>query len=169
VSPLRESEKEKIALEHQAAKLFMRLYESQFNIEIRHIWHNAPAKPDVSCYLNGQQLDLEIAHLYSSESEAMAVLGRPLSLNMQRELALMAQTPDDEHLTTALSRLLSQKYKKKYTSERVWLVIRNASSLWHRPELELALHQLQTPKNQPFEQVWLVCDYFGKEGLCQIG
>lgn len=69
---------EKIALEHQAAKLFMRLYQHKFGVKMQHIWHNEPAKPDVSCYLEQQRLDLEIAHLYGSEAEAMKILGREL-------------------------------------------------------------------------------------------
>ena len=73
------SEQEKIALEHQAARLFMRWYERNTGIRIRHIWHNEPQKPDVSCYLDGARLDLEIAHLYGSEEEAMQILGRNLS------------------------------------------------------------------------------------------
>jgi len=60
---------EKIYLEHEAARLFMRFYEKQTGIPMRHIWHNLPRKPDVSCYLNDSKLDLEIAHIYGSEAE----------------------------------------------------------------------------------------------------
>ena len=70
---------EKIRLEHEAARLFMRLYQRRYGVSMRHIWHNEPAKPDVSCYLEQQRLDLEIAHLYGSEAEAMQLLGRDLS------------------------------------------------------------------------------------------
>ncbi|CCQ11519.1 hypothetical protein PALB_24180 [Pseudoalteromonas luteoviolacea B = ATCC 29581] len=164
----RESEKEKVALEHDAAKLFMKLYEKQYDIPMRHIWHNIPSKPDVSCYLGETKLDLEIAHLYASEAEAMAVLGRALSIETQRELAMMALTPVSEHLHTALGRLLKQKYQKRYTSERVWLVIRNASAMWHREDLTRVLSQLSVPPYQPFERIWVICDYFGKDGLIEI-
>ncbi|MFC3033708.1 hypothetical protein ACFOEE_14380 [Pseudoalteromonas fenneropenaei] len=165
---LRDSEKEKLQLEHDAAKLFMRLYEQQFAIPMRHIWHNEPSKPDVSCYLGETRLDLEIAHLYASETEAMALLGRPLSVAMQRDIAAMAQTPDCDHLSQALTRLLKQKFKKSYHSERVWLVVRNASPLWHRADLAHVLSELHLPPQQPFEQIWLICDFFGKEGLCRM-
>lgn len=165
---IRDSEKEKLALEHDAAKLFMRLYEKAHSVSMRHIWHNSPSKPDVSCYYDGTRLDLEIAHLYASEAEAMAVLGRALSIETQREIALMAQTPDCDHLSNALNRLLKQKYKKRYDSERVWLVIRNASPLWHRQEIELILNRLTPTPVQPFEQIWMITDFFGKEGLLRI-
>jgi hypothetical protein len=168
VTDLRESEKEKIALEHDAAKLFMRLYEKAHSVSMRHIWHNTPSKPDVSCYLDGTRLDLEIAHLYASEAEAMAVLGRSLSIETQREIALMAQTPDCDHLSNALNRLLKQKYKKRYDSERVWLVIRNASALWHRQDIELVVSRLTPAPSQPFEQIWMITDFFGQDGLLRI-
>ena len=67
----RESEQEKIALEHGAAKLFLRCYEKQFGVSMRNIWHNTPSKPDVSCYKGDERLDIEVAHLYASETEAM--------------------------------------------------------------------------------------------------
>lgn len=86
----RSSDEEKRQLEHDAAKLFLRCYEQQQGIHMRNIWHNEPNKPDVSCYQENEQLDIEIAHLYASETEAMAVLGRPLSMQMQRDLADMA-------------------------------------------------------------------------------
>lgn len=168
MTDLRESEKEKLALEHEAAKLFMRLYEKTYAISMRHIWHNTPSKPDVSCYFDGGRLDLEIAHLYASEAEAMALLGRALSIATQREIAQMAQTPDCDHLVNALTRLLKQKYKKRYDSNRVWLVIRNASPLWHRQEIERVLKQVAPPLEQPFEQIWLISDFFGQEGLLRI-
>ena len=108
----RYSEQEKIELEYQAAKLFLRCYEKAHGIPMRHIWHNEPRKPDVSCYQGDQKLDIEVAHLYASETEAMAVLGRPLSLSMQRELAVMSQAPPEQQLKVALGRLLNQKAKK---------------------------------------------------------
>ena len=82
---------EKIKLEHEAARLFMRLYEQRFGITMRHIWHNEPARPDVSCYYDNQRLDLEIAHLYGSEAEAMQILGRSLSLQTHQELLALQQ------------------------------------------------------------------------------
>ena len=84
---------EKIQLEHEAARLFMRLYEQRFGVKMRHIWHNEPARPDVSCYYDEQKLDLEIAHLYGSEAEAMHILGRELGTNTHKELMALLRTP----------------------------------------------------------------------------
>ena len=162
------SELEKVALEHQAAKLFMTLYESQYQIPMRHIWHNQPAKPDVSCYCNGHKLDLEIAHLYGSETEAMAVLGRPLSLEMEQAIAQMAESDLTLRLKNALGRLLHNKAKKRYDSQQVWLVIRNASSCWSQTDLQRVLNDIPVAKHHPFSEIWLITDFYGKNGLIKI-
>ena len=80
------SQSEKIRLEHEAAKLFMHRYEKDTGVHFRHIWHNEPSQPDVSAWLDGERLDIEIAHLYGSEQEAMKILGKDLSPKTQREL-----------------------------------------------------------------------------------
>ena len=159
---------EKIALEHQAAKLFMRLYQHKFGIKMQHIWHNEPAKPDVSCYLEQQRLDLEIAHLYGSEVEAMHILGRELGDNTHRELLALLRTPAQHRLLTALNRLISNKAEKSYNTERVWLVIRNANPLWTRRDILVHHHQLHMPKQHPFEQIWLIGDLQGQSGILAL-
>ncbi|GAA77621.1 hypothetical protein [Pseudoalteromonas sp. BSi20495] len=161
----RSSDEEKRQLEHDAAKLFLRCYEQQQGIHMRNIWHNEPNKPDVSCYQENEQLDIEIAHLYASETEAMAVLGRPLSMQMQRDLADMAQKPSEHRLRAALERLLKQKAKKRYYSERTWLVIRNGSTIWRKADFEAVINDLNFPRTYQFEQIWLVCDFYRGELL----
>ena len=73
VSKRNNSEHEKIVLEHQAAKLFMHWYEQETGNPIRHLWHNRPDKPDVSCRFEGDRLDWEVAHLYGSVQETMKI------------------------------------------------------------------------------------------------
>ncbi|WP_245728327.1 hypothetical protein [Rheinheimera pacifica] len=159
---------EKIKLEHEAARLFMRLYEQRFGIAMRHIWHNEPARPDVSCYYDEQKLDLEIAHLYGSEVEAMHILGRELGSNTHKELLALLRTPVQHRLLTALNRLISNKAEKTYHTERVWLVIRNANPLWTRREILQHYHQLHMPKRHPFEQIWLIGDMQGQSGILAL-
>jgi hypothetical protein len=153
-----QSNSEKRHLEHQAAKQFMRLYEQKTGQMMRHIWHNQPAKPDVSCHLNGQQLDLEIAHLYGSEVEAMHILGRDLDDNTRQELIALLGSPTELRLLTALNRILSNKAGKNYDSNHVWLVIRNLNPLWSSKDIKQLYPKLQIPKALPFEQVWLIAD-----------
>lgn len=167
-SLLSDSQREKLKLEHEAARLFMRLYEGCFQVPIRHIWHNEPKKPDVSCYLGPDQLDLEIAHLYGSEAEAMLLLGRDLGEHTWQYLRELNLAQPDERLLTALNRLLASKAQKDYHSERVWLVIRNMNPLWTRDDFLRQLPQIHLPDGHAFEQVWLVADFRGETGLVRI-
>ncbi len=159
---------EKVRLEHEAARLFMRLYQRRFGVSMRHIWHNEPAKPDVSCYLEQQRLDLEIAHLYGSEAEAMLLLGRELSPQTRDALAALQQVPVQERMLAALDRLIRQKTHKSYDSERVWLVIRNTHPVWHAEHLQPFRQTIELPAAQPFEQIWLVIDYRGEHGIAAV-
>lgn len=168
LEPMKSSIDEKIELEHEAARVFMRLYQHKFGVKMRHIWHNEPAKPDVSCYLEQQRLDLEIAHLYGSEAEAMKILGRELKGGTLEALHSLAELPVAERLLQALDRLITNKAQKRYDSEKVWLVIRNAHPYWHAQELEQTPHLLKIPATHPFEQIWLVADMTGQAGLLPL-
>lgn len=159
---------EKIHLEHEAAKLFMRLYEKQFGIPMRHIWHNLPRKPDVSCYLNGTQLDLEIAHIYGSEAEAKLILGRAAEDRMLAALHQLSALPINNRLIASLNAVLATKSQKKYHSQRVWLVLRNMNSLWQQKNLEKHRHQIVLPDKHPFEQIWLIVDAKGDSGVIRL-
>lgn len=158
----------KIELEHDAARLFMRLYEKRFGIPMRHIWHNEPKKPDVSCYLDGDRLDLEIAHVYGSEEEAKLILGRSANIHTLEALHRLIDVPVAERLLAALNDVLDNKADKDYHSHRVWLVIRNANPLWTRADLEAQLHRVTLPASHPFEQIWVVGDMQGDSGILRL-
>ncbi|WP_416307867.1 hypothetical protein [Neptunicella sp. SCSIO 80796] len=169
MSELHQSEQEKISLEHQAAKLFMRWYEHNSGKHIRHLWHNRPSKPDTSCLLEGQRLDLEIAHLYGSEKEAMQILGRDISDETRRELRDLEQSSaPDKRLLQALNRILLNKSHKQYKTRRVWLVIRNAHPAWDAEQIGALQHCIEIPTAHPFEQIWMVADWQGKSGIVQL-
>ncbi|MCB5160632.1 hypothetical protein [Marinomonas algarum] len=162
------SQKEKIALEHQAAKLFMRCYEKNTGKPIRHIWHNDPIRPDVSCMLEGERLDLEIAHLYGSEEEAMEILGRSLSKITQQALQVLKNEPASERLLQSLNRILQSKSRKHYDSQRVWLVIRNTHPAWQQQDIKALEHCICVPEPNPFEKVWILGDMEGKSGIVRL-
>ncbi len=167
--PSLSSSEEKIALEHQAAKLFMRAYEKLSGQKIRHIWHNKPSKPDVSCKLENEQLDLEIAHLYGSELEAMSILQRDLSEQTRLELFKQrSQRNTDQRLCLALEKILANKAGKHYDSERVWLVIRNAHPAWTAPIIAEKAPRLTMPEKHPFEQIWIIGDFEGSTGIIRL-
>ena len=162
------SELEKIALEHEAAKLFMRCYEANTGKALRHIWHNEPTRPDVSCMLEGQPLDLEIAHLYGSEEEAMEFLGRDLNGKTRQVLQQLKQQPADARLLSALNRILENKASKSYQTQRVWLVIRNTHPAWQQEDIKALEHKIVMPEGHAFEKVWLLADLEGKTGIVRI-
>lgn len=163
----KKSEHEKIRLEHEAAKLFMRWYEHNTRKHIRHIWHNQPMRPDVSCSLEGEKLDLEIAHLYGSEAEAMAILGRDLTDQTKQELHSLDQEAD-ERLLKALNRILENKAGKRYNSDRVWLVIRNAHPQWKKEDIKGLIGHISVPESHPFEKIWMVGDMDGESGIVRL-
>jgi hypothetical protein len=166
---LNQSEHEKITLEHQAAKLFMRWFEHDTGKPIRHLWHNRPNKPDVSCRFEGNRLDLEVAHLYGSELEAMQILGRELSEPTRLELQQLEQnTRPNARLLTALNRILINKSNKTYTTKRVWLIIRNAHPAWGKNQILALQNVISIPNRHPFEQIWIVGDWQGKSGIVQL-
>jgi len=169
VSELNDSEREKIDLEHQAAKLFMRWFERETGKLIRHLWHNRPAKPDVSCRFEGDRLDLEVAHLYGSEQEAMQILGRDLDDKTRHELQDLEKTTEPHaRLLAALNRLLFNKSFKRYKTKRVWLIIRNSHPAWGKNQIQDLQHRISVPTTHPFEQIWIVADWGGKSGIVQL-
>lgn len=163
------SESEKLKLEHKAAKLFMRWYEQESGRQIRHLWHNRPTKPDTSTLLEGERLDLEIAHLYGTEEEAMKLLGRALPEATRLALHLLERTTDtDQRLTNALNRILQNKSEKTYKTKRVWLVIRNMHPDWDADRIRKQCAVIDVPKNHPFEQIWIVGDVHGQSGIVRL-
>jgi hypothetical protein len=156
---------EKLAWEKQATLVFIQWYEKAFGTSFTYIAHNQPAKPDVSCLLNGQALDIEIAHLYGTEQEAMSILGKTLNNHTRNELRnLRNTTSTQERLTKALNRILENKSHKTYDSDRTWLVIRNVHPGWQTQQLRRIQDIIVVPNNHPFEQIWLVGDIDAASG-----
>jgi len=163
------SEEEKLRLEHEAARLFMRAYEKETGHKIRHLWHNLPTKPDVSCLLEGEKLDIEVAHLYGSEAEAMKILGRSLSAETQSALSeQQLEQNTDQRLVCALNRILRQKAQKTYQSQRAWLLVRNAHPQWNARKIKQFINKIQVPVSHPFEQIWILGDMRGKSGILRL-
>lgn len=163
------SQSEKIRLEHQAAKIFLRLYERRFHTRARDIIHNEPSKPDVTCHINHQGLDLEIAHLYGSADEAMLLLGRSLDAEITQKLNEQAFIEGAHaRLMSALNAILCGKAAKHYQSERVWLVIRNTHPAWSAEEIKRAACEISVPSTHPFEQIWIIGDFEGISDIVKL-
>ena len=119
--------------------------------------------------LEGQRLDIEVAHLYGSEAEARQILGHELDDKTILELRnLNKMFKPNQRLLNALNRILINKSHKSYKSNRVWLVIRNAHPAWETPQIKALQHCIDVPVNHPFEQIWMVGDWAGDSGIIQL-
>lgn len=163
------SQSEKIRLEHDAAKIFLRIYERRFHKRARDIIHNEPSKPDVTCHIDQATLDLEIAHLYGSADEAMLLLGRSIDEEITHKLNEQAFINSaHERLMSALNAILFSKAEKHYDSKHAWLVIRNTHPAWSADEIRRAACEITVPNSHPFEQIWIIGDFEGESDIVKI-
>lgn len=166
---LNAADSNKVAWEKQATKVFINWYNTTFNNHLTFLTNNQPAKPDVSCLLDGNKIDIEIAHLYGTEQDAMSILGKELSEYTKSELAQLEKTTTaEQRLISALNRILEQKSHKHYNSEHTWLVIRNVHPGWNTEKIKRASDKIVLPLNHPFEQIWIVGDITAASGALLI-
>ncbi|MCC2617680.1 hypothetical protein LJ739_15620 [Aestuariibacter halophilus] len=163
------SDEEKRMLEQHAGEIFLRCYQQRFGIPGTLLHSNLPRKPDLSCKIGEQPVDLEIAHLYGSEEEAMLLLGRELDQKTRYALKQL-WSDDDPHLRLvhSLNRILAHKSTRRYEAKRVWLVIRNAHPAWRTPIIRQQLDQVSLPRFHPFGQIWIIGDLQGSSGMLQL-
>jgi hypothetical protein len=155
--------------EKQAAEVFIEWHNQHFVKQLQFISNNRPAKPDVSCLLDGNRIDLEIAHLYGTQQDAMTILGKDLSEHMKNELArLQANSTVEQRLILALNRILEQKAHKRYNSQNVWLVIRNVHPHWNAEKILAASSGINLPKEHIFTQIWIIGDLTAASGALRI-
>jgi len=115
-------------------------------------------EPDGLCSFDGQQLHVEVAHVYGTESDAKQLLGRTgKSAATPEQQTLSNMVPLDARLLKPLNRLLADKATKKYQTERVWLLIRSAFPLWRLDDFKKHQASIEIPPAHPFEQIWLLC------------
>jgi hypothetical protein len=160
---------EKENLEIAAAEIFCNCYLKKEGIFAEFLKINYPPLPDATCTIGDNKVDLEIAHLYGSGIDAQRLLGRqrkvPFCKNMLREQRLI---PLNFRIPSELNNILKNKSTKKYESERVWLVIRNAFPLWEKSDFINYQSEIILPKKSPFEKIWLICDSKGYSGLLEF-
>ena len=164
-----QSEIEKRQLEEQAAKLFCQWYSQSQTTPMEFLHLNDPSRPDTTCALGQETVDIEIAHLYGTQQDAMQILGKDLDSKVSEELATLEQTTSTaQRLLHALNRILYNKAQKHYDSERVWLVIRNAHPAWQAQDIRQHCQQIQLATEHPFQQIWILGDWQGNSGAVKI-
>ena len=166
---MRTAEIDKANWELQAIRVFITWFNKNDHQLLSISHQNRPAKPDVTCKLDGEQVDIEIAHLYGSDKEAMKILGRKLDSDTRIELRKLERGGHVEsRLLLALNRILEQKASKQYQSHRIWLVIRNAHPAWSCTDIQTHIQQLKIPEIHPFQRIWVIGDLTAASGAIQI-
>lgn len=137
-----------------------------------------PPEPDALCFLDGQPLHVEVAHIYGTQSDVKQLLGRRgKAAPTQAQRMLSARVPlggcagtDGRllRLLTPLNDRLSDKATKKYQTSRVWLLVRSASPLWTKADFVENKACIAVPAQHPFEKIWLLCGPRTFSGLLQL-
>lgn len=137
-----------------------------------------PPEPDALCFIDGQPLHIEVAHVYGTQSDVKKLLGRTgKSAPTQAQQMLSARVPLDGcpgtdgrllRLLTPLNNLLSDKATKKYQTSRVWLLVRSAFPLWSIVDFVENQACIEVPAEHPFERIWLLCGPRASCGLLRL-
>lgn len=163
------ADNEKRKLEEQASRIFCQWYARHYHCNMRFSHSNSPAKPDTTCLLDGHPIDIEIAHLYGSQQEAMQILGKELDQTTLDELDQMNQSSDPhQRLLNALNRILFNKAQKHYDSASPWLVIRNAHPAWQANDIRQQCQHIQLLNQHPFSHIWIIGDWQGYSGVVPL-
>ncbi|WP_344800794.1 hypothetical protein [Litoribacillus peritrichatus] len=162
---------EKEYLEVTAANAFCQAYSKLYRVNAAFDHINLPRKPDVTVCIDGTPQDIEIAHLYHDQQEAMRL--KNLCLQSPSGVIMAAQShhsnvPLLTDLVQALNELLTKKSTKSYQSHHPWLVIRNGSPKWDKRDFEIALRSIAVPKHHPFREIWVVPDLTARQGLIRV-
>lgn len=128
-----------------------------------------PPEPDALCELDGEDLYVEVGHVYGTTSDVKQLLGRTgLQAPSQKEKQTSTMVPLDVRLLTPLNRLLADKATKKYRATRVWLLIRSAFPLWNLRDFQEHRSRILVPEEHPFEQIWLLCGAQASSGILRL-
>jgi len=160
---------EKESLEVSAFKIFVDLYNKENASFLRLVEQRKPPYPDLYCQLNSGDLDIEVAHIYGTNVDAQRILARkrrnPFT---KKELKNNRLIPLSNKIPAKLNLLLADKAHKKYKSDRVWLLIRNTHPAWTKHDFQFYLSDIVVPDENPFEEIWLVCDTRGYSGILRL-
>ena len=160
---------EKIALEKSAVIEFCEAYNRKHRLA--YVEHCQPPFPDTRCTLDGQDIYIEVAHLYGPPSDAKRLLGRQgHSYPGPAEQKQARLTPLNIRIGQALLAVLGEKCEKTYNTDLVWLLIRNANPLWACSDFQsfLADEDIVIPPKHPFKRIWLLCGRGADSGILLV-
>lgn len=149
---------EKEALEHGAVTQFCRFYADERLGQIEFCSLLNPPKPDTLCKKDGEDLFIEVGHIYGRESDAKKRLGRTgQSAPTEKEQYISRMVPLNYRVLTPLNNLLKSKSAKTYEGSPVWLLIRNGFPVFDKSDFLEHSDNIVVPENHPFEEIWLLC------------
>ncbi len=129
-----------------------------------------PPRPDTRCTLAGEDVYIEVAHVYGPPSDAKRLLGRRgHSYPSEEEQQQARLTPLSSRIGDSLARVLQSKCKKTYSTTPVWLLVRNANPLWTYADFQSYLADKSIIFGEhPFEQIWLLCGRGADSGIIEL-
>ncbi len=143
---------EKAELERAACEGFLQSYNAKHDTAFAIKEHRD--RPDfIAADPWGQEIGVEVTHLHYDFKAAKMLLGRA----EREQLHGIMQT---EELIARLNTLLEAKAAQaaKYNfKNRLFLVIRNTSSIHELADFEMFEEDIHMPPSHPFAHIWLLC------------
>lgn len=160
---------EKQALEQGAIENFSTAYTEDAESTLQFVKLIEPPFPDGMCTLNGNNIYIEVGHIYGTTSDTKHLLARTGKSAPTKEGKKYSRLiPLNGRLINPLNRLLEKKSNKKYNGSPVWLLIRNAMPLWSKEDFQDHLNDIIIPSNHPFDQIWLLCGPRSDFGILKL-
>ncbi|MFC1495725.1 hypothetical protein ACFL6W_10625 [Thermodesulfobacteriota bacterium] len=146
-------------LEYYAVKNFITEYNRTHKKRLFFISQCKPPKPDTICRHHKREIGVEIAHTYGTGEEAAVRLGNRDSNDFSDEVHRKRSIiPFNYRALDSLNKILSKKATRTYELSHIWLVIRNAFSLWSLSDYRKYKKDIFIPEKHPFRQIWILCD-----------
>jgi len=127
--------------------------------------------PDTHCYLNGNDLWVEVVHSYGTNIEAAVRLdNRNISDYPEKIQKKHRIIPVNIRAINSLNQRLFDKSKKNYIVQPVWLLVRNGFTLWGKRDYINNRTSIIIPPRHPFQKIWLLCDQhsIGAPGIIRL-
>jgi len=162
------TQSEKIRLEVYAVIYFLRYLRKNSQSKVRLKKIASPPYPDVICEIDGQEIGMEVAHLYGSQRDARQIFGRskPIEKTMKHRVK-HSIVPLNFRIPNDLNEILDSKAKKIYPG-KTWLLIRTAYPLWDFNDFQFYMDEVIIPESHHFENIWLLCDQKGLSGAINL-
>src|SRR5215204_2574373 len=149
--------KEKEALEFYALQHFIATHNRSHSPQLRFVKLRQPPEPDALCWIDGEELWVEVTHLHGSEPvDAMRNLGRWPPKNaedswIKKQEQETRRKSHQQRVLAKLNESLADKADTHYSRSPVWLLVRNAFPLWAKQDFVQHIDEIAVPESHPFQ------------------